>query len=189
MKPLKKALAFALAATLALGACTSVFAATASNTTGKAPAKNTNATATASKSVAKVNTTKGGAATVKTVKNKKNVVVPTTVTVKGVDYNVTTIAAKAFAKAKKATTITINAPAKKAKAITFKKNAFKGTSAKLKTVRIKVSKASQIKAEKNAFKALKKSVVIKVDAKNAKQLKKIRKALEKAGFKGKVKKA
>lgn len=186
MKGLKKALAYALAATLALGSCTSVFAATSPSTAPK-PVTKPNVTATASKSVAKVATNKNGSAAIKTVKNEKSVTIPAKVKVGKVNYNVTTINAKAFAKAKKATKITINKPVKK---ITFKKNAFQGVGSKVKTVTIKITKASQIKAEKGAFKALKKNVVIKVDKKTSKaQLKKIKKALKDAGFKGTVKKA
>ena len=102
----------------------------------------------------------------------------------GKKYTVTTINANAFAKAKKATKITIS---RSSKNLTFKKNAFKGSSKKLKTVVIKITKASQIKAAKGSFKALSKKVVVKVDKNtSAKELKKIMKILKKAGFKGRL---
>lgn len=188
MKSFKKVLAYALAATLALGSCTSVLAA-APKSPVNPPAtryeKLSNATATGkSGSVAKVYTTKGGNAGINTVKNAKSVTVPSTVTVNGKPYNVGVISASAFSKAKKATKITISKPAR---TITFKKNAFKGCGKNLKTVTIKITKKSQLKAQKNAFKALKKSVVIKVGKNtSAKELRKIRRALKNAGFKGKV---
>ena len=129
-------------------------------------------------------TTKGGNAGINTVKNAKTVTVPNKVTVDGKKYNVGVISAGAFSKAKKAIKITINKPVNK---ITFKKNAFKGCGKNLKTVTIKITKRSQLKAQKNAFKALKKSVVIKVGKNtSAKELRKIRRALKNAGFKGKV---
>lgn len=134
--------------------------------------------------VSKVHTTRSGNAGITAVKNTKSVTIPAKVTVDGKKYTVTTINANAFAKAKKATKITIS---RSSKNLTFKKNAFKGSSKKLKTVVIKITKASQIKAAKGSFKALSKKVVVKVDKNtSAKELKKIMKILKKAGFKGRL---
>ena len=60
MKSFKKVLAYALAATLALGSCTTAFAA-ASNDTGNLPVKQKNETVTQKNgNQLKVDTTKGG---------------------------------------------------------------------------------------------------------------------------------
>lgn len=189
MKGFKKVLAYALAATLTLASCSSVFA--TSPVTPNVPVTKDNVTVktdsgVGTKNIAKVNTKKNGTAAVKAVRDKKSVIITAKVKVGKVSYEVTTIGAKAFAGAKKATKITINQPVKK---ITFKKNAFKGVGSKVKKVRIQITKANQFKADSKAFKGLGKDVVIKVDKRTSKaELKKIEKRLKAAGFKGKVKK-
>lgn len=179
MKAFKKALAYALAATLALGSCTSVFAAS-SPEQGVKPG-----TVKEEKKdgvTAKVKVDKDKGVVVKEIKsNKKNVTVPSTIG----GLKPTTIGAKTFADAKKATKITLPASIK-----TIEKNAFKGAE-KLKTLRLNISKANKITVKKGAFKGLNtKKMTIKVNKNtSAKALKKIQKAMQKAGFKGKVVKA
>ena len=82
-----------------------------------------------------------------------------------VTYKVQVIRANAFAKATKATKVSIPASVK-----SIQKNAFKGAK-NLKTVRLNISKANQIKVNKNMSK---------------KALNNLKRALKKAGFKGKV---
>ena len=68
------------------------------------------------------------------------------------------------------------------KKVVFSKNAFKGT--KQKTLTLKVKKASQVQFKKGALKGLK---TIKIKGASKAEKKKIKKALKKAGFKGKIK--
>ena len=141
-------------------------------------------TATVNKSGAKttVKTTENGTAAIKKVKSsKKSVTVSSTVKVDGVEYKVTTIEANAFANCKKATKITLPSTVK-----TIKKKAFTGAK-KVKTIVVKSKKAVTVK--KGAFKGVDtKKVTIKASKMSKKQLKKFKKTLKKAGFKGKVKK-
>ena len=131
---------------------------------------------------ATVKTTENGTAAVKNVKSsKKSVTVSSTVEVEGVEYKVTTIEANAFANCKKATKIALPATVK-----TIKKEAFTGAK-KVKTIVVKSKKAVTVK--KGAFKGVDtKKITIKVSKMSKKQLKKFKKELKKAGFKGKVKK-
>lgn len=183
MKSFKKVLAFALAATLALGSCTTAFAAGSPNV-GKNPVKIPAATVTQKNgNKVKVDTTKGGNAGISSItSNKKSVTVPSTITVNGIKYNVQVIRANAFAKATKATKVSIPASVK-----SIQKNAFKGAK-NLKTVRLNISKANQIKVNKGAFKGLKTGkMTIKVNKNMSKKaLRNLTRALKKAGFNGKV---
>ena len=141
-------------------------------------------TATVNKGGAKttVKTTENGTAAIKKVKSsKKSVTVSSTVKVEGVEYKVTTIEANAFANCKKATKITLPSTVK-----TIKKKAFTGAK-KVKTIVVKSKKAVTVK--KGAFKGINtKKITIKASKMSKKQLKKFKKTLKKAGFKGKVKK-
>ena len=131
---------------------------------------------------ATVKTTDDGTAVVKDVKSsKKSVTVSSTVKVDGVEYKVTTIEANAFANCKKATKIALPATVK-----TIKKEAFTGAK-KVKTIVVKSKKAVTVK--KGAFKGVDtQKITIKASKMSKKQLKKFKKELKKAGFKGKVKK-
>ena len=113
MKSFKKVLAYALAATLALGSCTTAFAA-GSPPTGNQPVKQKNETVTQKNgNQLKVDTTKGGNAGISSIKsNKKSVTVPSTIKVGKVTYKVQVIRANAFAKATKATKVSIPASVK-----------------------------------------------------------------------------
>ena len=141
-------------------------------------------TATVNKSGVKatVKTTENGTAAVKNVKsNKKSVTVSSTVEVEGVEYKVTVIEANAFANCKKATKITLPSTVKK-----IKKKAFTGAK-KVKTIIVKSKKAVTVK--KGAFKGINtEKITIKASKMSKKQLKKFKKILKKAGFKGKIKK-
>lgn len=182
VKAMKKVLVGIMAAALTLGVTANAGAATASpNTSVKAvTASNVKAS-----NGSKVNTNKNGTATVKTIKatSKKSVTLASTVKVNGVSYKVTTVGEKAFANAKKATKITLPATIK-----TISKGAFTGAK-KVKTIVLKGKKSITVK--KGAFKGLNtKKVTIKVNKSiSKKELAKLKKALKKAGFKGKVKKA
>ena len=133
-------------------------------------------------SKATVNTNENGTAAISGVKSsKKSVVVAATVKVDGVKYSVTVIETGAFLKCKKATKIVLPASTK-----LIKKKAFTGAK-KLKTVVFKGKKV--VKVKKGAFNGLAtKKVTIKVNKKMSKSnFKKFKKALKKAGFKGKIK--
>lgn len=182
MKSFKKVLAYALAATLALGSCTTAFAA-GSPPTGNDPVKQEKVVEQKNGNKVKVDTTKGGNAGISSIaSNKKSVTVPATIKVGKVSYKVRVIRAGAFAKATKATKVTIPASVK-----SIQKNAFKGAK-NLKTVRLNISKANQIKVNKGAFKGLKTAkMTIKVNKNMSKKaLNNLKRALKKAGFKGKV---
>lgn len=78
---------------------------------------------------------------------------------------------------------------KKNAKIKIRKNAFKGTKTKSPTIKITAKKASQISVAKGAFKGLNKNAKIKVSGLSDKEFKKLKKALVKAGFKGKITKS
>ncbi len=132
-----------------------------------------------------VNTKKNGTASIQKLAktNKTSITISSKVTVNGVKYTVTTISAKAFANCAKAKKISLPSTVK-----TISKNAFSGAK-KLKTITLQGTKAITVK--KGAFNGLNtKKMTIKVSKKmSAKELKKLKKTLKKAGFKGKVKKA
>lgn len=102
----------------------------------------------------------------------------TRVTVKSQASNVT-FKAKAF-KGSKVKTLKLNN-----KKTTIKKDAFKGTNAK--NVKIYVNKGKLV-AKKGAFKGLssKAKIIVSKKAYSKKAFKKLKKALKKAGFKGKI---
>ena len=180
MKKLMKNVAvLALAAAVAVGSVTGVSAAVKSPTSSLVPV---NAKNVAVSNGNTVDTKANGTAEVGAVVAKKSTAtVPSKVTVKGVTYTVTVIKAKAFAKtAKKAKKIVI--PIKK-----VNKKGFTGTK-KLKTIIVKGTKSFTVK--KGAFKNVNsKKITVKVNKKmSAKEFKKLKKNLKKAGFKGKIKK-
>lgn len=179
-KLVKKILVGAMAATMVLGSVTTAFAA-GSPAAGKEPVKQEEVQATGGSTVT---TSAKGVAKLDEVKatTAATVSVASTVKVNGVSYTVTRIDAKAFANATKATTIklpsTINA---------LGANAFSGASKSLKTIEI-TQGAKQIKVNHNAFKGVDtKKITIKVKKMSKTELKRFKKALKKAGFKGTVK--
>lgn len=182
VKAMKKVLVCAMAAALTLTTAAGASAASASPSTSVKPVAKEDVKAS---NGSKVSTKKNGTATLGEVKktNKKSVSVSSTVKVNGVSYKVTTIDAKAFANAKKATRITLPATI-----TTIKAGAFTGAK-KVKTITLNSKKAVTVK--KGAFKGVNtKKMTIKVSKKmSKKELKKLKKTLKKAGFKGKVKKA
>ncbi len=179
LRAMKKVLACAIAAALTLGTVNVASAATESPVVSVKPEKKEDVKV----SVGKVDTKKDGTAAIATIKNKKTVTISANVTVDGVKYAVTTIKANAFKNATKVTKVTLPKTIK-----VINKNAFAGAK-KLKTITLKGTKSITVK--KGAFKGLKtKKMTIKVSKKmSKKQLTKLKKALKKAGFKGKVKKA
>lgn len=184
MKSFKKVLAYALAATLALGSCTTALAATASVENPKTtPVKQENASAKMNDSISvKVDTTRGGNAAITNVtSNKATIKLTTKIKVGNVKYDVKIVRANAFANATRATKVSIPA------SVTVQKNAFKGAK-KLKTVRLRISKANQIKVKKGAFAGLNTSkMTVRVNKDMSKKaLNNLKKALKNAGFKGKV---
>lgn len=184
IRKFKKGLACALVAALTFAAAAPVAVDAAdSPTTAPAPKKEQNVVADKSTTgiTPTVNTGKSGVATLTSVKktSKKTVTVASTVKVNGVSYKVTTIDAKAFANCTKATKVSLPSTVK-----TIKKNAFTGAK-KLKTI---VLKNNTVKVKNGAFKGLKTSkMTIKVKKMSSKKFKAFKKALKKAGFKGKVK--
>lgn len=180
-KLMKKALVGILAATMMLGSVCTAYAATGSATVAPAPTKQESVKAD---NGTKVNTSSDGKATVTAVKKttKKSVSVASKVTVDGVKYTVTTIGAKTFANAKKATKVTLPATIESigAKAFTGAKS--------VKTIVIKSKNALDV--DPTAFKGVDtKKMTIKVTNMSKKQLKAFKANLKKAGFKGKVKTA
>jgi hypothetical protein len=186
-KAVKKALVLALAAALALGGTqTSVAAATSSPTTTVTTVKQNDVVASKSSTgiTATVDTKKDGTAKLETIKKttKKTVTINSTVKVDGVKYTVTTIGDNAFKNATKATTIVVPKTITKVNA-----KAFSSLSKTVKTIQFNTTKAPTV--SKTAFKGTStKKMTIKVSSKmSAKELKKFKKALKAAGFKGTVK--
>lgn len=156
-KFVKKLLVGILAGTMLLGSVATSYAATSPSTSTE-PVKQTESVKTAGVT-ATVATKADGTATVKAVKTtKKTVTVAKTVKVNGVSYTVTTIGAKAFAKAANLKTIKVNNANVK-----VSKNALKGVKAKSLTIKLpaKATKAQKA-ALKKAFKAAAKNAGIKV---------------------------
>ena len=136
-KALKKVLVCALAAALTVSTADMAQAVTPSTSTGLQTVQQNDATADKTNGiVAVVDTKEDGSATFSGVETttKKSVTVSSKVTVNGVSYTVTTIGAKAFANAKKATKVTLPATVK-----TISKNAFTGAK-KLKTITLNSTK-------------------------------------------------
>lgn len=179
MKAMKRVLATALTAAVVLGSANVASAAeTQSPTTAPAATAQTKSVKVSGNTV-KVKTTAKGTATVSAIKStKKAVTVASTIKVNGVSYKVTVIGANAFKKCKKVKTVTIPATV-----VTISKNAFAGCK-KLTKITLKGKKVT---VKKGAFKGVNtKKVTIKASKMNAKQFKVFKKALKKAGFKGKV---
>ena len=210
MKAMKKMLAAALAAAIAVTCVVPAYAngEVQSDTQGQEqPSINievqADKTSTGLNPV--VSTSKDGTAKLDEVKktNKTSVKVSSTVTVDGVKYTVTTITANAFAKCAKMKDVTIPSSVTKvakgalkgAKKLTkmtlkgkpvVKKGALKGA-AKLKTITL----TGKADFEKGAFKGLDtEKMTIKISKNmSAKKFKAYKKELKAAGFKGKIKKA
>jgi hypothetical protein len=186
-RAVQKALALALAGVLAFGSAKVPVAASSSPTlTTREPVAQKEVTATPMSSglTPTVNTGKSGVATfVDTGETKKKTVtVNSTVKVDGVSYAVTTIAANAFENATKAETVVIPKTVTKINA-----KAFSNVAKTLTTIQFNTTKAPTV--SKTAFKGTStKKMTITVSKKmSAKELKKFKKALTAAGFKGKVK--
>ncbi len=177
MKAMKKALACALVAAVALCA---VNVPAKAATTSPVTVKKAPISTTATVKGVKVKTSTKGTARVTYVKSsKKTVSIGRTITVKGVKYTVVEVSANAFKKCTKATKITLPATIK-----VVNKNAFKGAK-KVKTITFSGKKSITIK--KGAFSGLNtKKMKIKASKMSKKELAKFKKALKKAGFKGKV---
>lgn len=93
--------------------------------------------------------------------------IPDTVTINGVDYNVTSIKAGTFKNCKKLKKVTIGKNVK-----SIDKQAFAGCK-KLKNIVIKSNQLTKKTLNKNAFKGLKKGTTIKVPKKKYKEYKKL----------------
>ena len=192
----KRVLSLALATALVLGSAVTTFAATSPTNAPEKPAA-AEETGNHNKNGV-IATVSGGKATVTKVTAEGTSAASKSVALK--DYQGTPIAAIAkSAFAPEITKVTINSKATvtvKAKAfnkskvkqltvkskVTIKKNAFKGTKAK--TLTLKVKKAKLLKLKKGAFNGVK---TIKIKGASKAQKAKIKKALKKAGFKGKIK--
>lgn len=96
-----------------------------------------------------------------------SVEIPDTVTIDGVDYDVTTIKVGTFKDCKKLKKVTIGKNVK-----SIDKQAFAGCK-KLKNIVIKSTKLTKKTIKKNAFKGLKKGTTIKVPKKKYKEYKKL----------------
>ena len=178
-KLLKEVAVLAMAAVVAVSSVSGVQAAVASPTVSVVPVDKKNVTTTEGNNV---DTKADGTAEINDVTVNKNIAtVPGTVTVDRVTYTVTVIKAKAFAKkAKKAKKIVIPATIKR-----VNKMGFTGAK-KVKKIIVKGTKSFTVK--KGAFKGLNSAkITVKVNKKmKAKEFKKLKKNLKKAGFKGKV---
>ena len=184
IRRMKKLMAGMLAAAM-VAACVLPVSADSPVTPGPGPSTEVNAGGTTAGGQAVVVDTKtdGTAALGQVEKTSgKKVTISPKVEVDGVKYTVTTVDAKAFAQCKKAKTIDLPATITK-----IKKNAFQGAKS-LKTIELKGKKAVNLKVANGAFADLNtKKMTVKVNKNlTKKQVKKIRKMLRKAGFKGKV---
>ncbi|MDO4523618.1 MAG: hypothetical protein Q4B57_10835 [Eubacteriales bacterium] len=180
----KKLAAFALAAVVALSSVAAVGAAEPAKSPAKAPVAeqqtgvevsgvtvNTAADGTAAVTAARV--------TEKSDEAPAKAVVPTSVTVKGVTYDVTTVKTGAFKNAGAVTKIVLGE-----KVVKVEKKGFTGAK-KVKVIKVKGKKALEI--NKKAFKGVDtKKITVKAVNMSNKQFKKTVKALRKAGFKGKI---
>ena len=185
MRIMKKMLAGLLAAAVAVSCVVPAYASETSpdDSTTKTPVAQETTVEQKGMTASVATDAKGNAAMTEVKSSKKTVAVSAKVTVDGVKYNVTTIGANAFKDCKKATKIELPKTVE-----TIGAKAFTGAK-KLKTLTLKSTKAPTI--NKKAFKSLDtKKMVIKYNKKmSAKQVKKLKKQLKKAGFKGKLKKA
>lgn len=182
-KEMKKLLAGVLALSLTFGAAQAANAAgSPASANETVESENVKVDSETKGAASKVDTSEDGTAALAAVKktDASSVTVKSTVTVDGVEYKVTTVSAKAFANAANAKNITLPSTITK-----IEKNAFKGAE-KLKTLVLPVKKSITVK--NGAFTGTDTSkMTIKVSKKmSAAQLKKFKKVLKKAGYKGKV---
>lgn len=182
---MKKVIVGVVAASLLMTSVAFAADTPSATTVEKAPVDNKKPVTVEDSNGAKVSVTtkKNGTAAVTAAGKKKatSVKVAAKVNVDGVEYTVTTVGANAFkASAKTVKTVTLPATVTK-----ISKNAFKNCK-KLTKITLKVTKS--IKVEKGAFKGAKtKNMKIVVSKKmSAKQLKKFKNALKKAGYNGTV---
>jgi hypothetical protein len=162
----------------------------ATETTTRQPSAQNNATASASTSskekvVKTGNLHESGNVTVTSVyKLKKTTVyrIPTKVTFNGISFKVTNIGRKLFANGTNATRVVIPKTVKR-----INKQGFTGLAKTVKTITFNTTKAPQV--AKNAFEGVstKKITITVPKAMSSKELKKFKKALKAAGFKGTVK--
>lgn len=208
MKAMKKMLAAALAAAVAVTCVLPAYAADPSDTGSKKPVTSVEQTAKPTDTGLKpvVSTSSDGTAKIdeiKGAKKKTSVTAPKKVTVNGVKYTVTEIAADAFAKCGKMKDLTIPSTIK-----TIAKGALNGTS-KLTKLTLKgkpevkkgalkgaenlkkITLTNTVTFKKGAFKGLDtKKMTVKISRNmSAKKFKAYKKELRAAGFKGKIKKA
>lgn len=174
----KKLIALMLTIVLCFGLSVNAFAVTGSQTDGPT----STVTTTTGGNTVSVNSSKK--ATVTKAKNKKNVTLPYSVTIKGVKYPITVIGKKAIGS--KTVSITLSSRVKE-----IKKEAFSNAT-KIKTIRLKQvagSKASSYKIAKGAFKGIstKKATLIIGKHMTLKEYKKLAKKFRAAGFKGTIK--
>lgn len=187
-KMIKKVLVGVMAATMMLGSVSTAFAAVGSATVSVEPEKQSGVKAekTSTGITPTVNTRADGTATVTEVKktSKKSVTISKTVTVDGVDYKVTKVAAGAFDNCTKVKTITLPSTI-----TTIGSEAFTGVSSTLKT--IKINSTKKVTVSKNAFKDVdtKKMTITVTKNMSSKDYKALKKALKAAGFEGTIKRA
>ena len=142
----------------------------------------TNAKPVAANEGSKVTTTKSGNATLveHAKKSSKSLYVSSKLSVDDVEYKVTAIAAKAFVKATKATTVTLPSTITQIKANAFEKS-------KITKVKLNINKGAKFSVAKKAFKNSKvKNVEVFVTSRVTKKQKtEIKSALVKAGIEAK----
>lgn len=181
VKAIKKVIVCAMVAALTVGSAASAKVSSPTKSPVK-PVTKENVKAT---NGSKVDVKKNGTADLNSIPktNKKSVTVASTVKVNGVTYKVTTVSAKAFKNAAKATKITLP------KTITkIEKNAFSGAK---KLTKLTIDTKKSITVQKGAFNGVntKKMTITVNKSMSKKELAKFTKALKKAGYKGKVVKA
>jgi len=174
---LKKLSAILMALTFVIGVAQPTVAAVKSPTKVMKPVAKKNVKHNSST----YDTTKSGTAHLKKYKktSKKSLTVPTTMKYNGITYKVNCIHAKAFSKCKKLKTVTIKSNIKR-----IKKHAFR--SSKVSTVKF-AGKSFPSKIESGAFKKSKVKTIKVTKKMSKKNYKKLKKALRKAGFKGRIK--
>lgn len=182
VKGMKKAMVAALAAVLTIGSFSTAYAAKSPTGSVEAEKKDDVKADKVNGIVPTVDTKKDGTATLGSIKKttKKSVSVPSKVEVNGVEYKVTKISAGAFDNCTKMTNVTIPSTV-----TTIGANAFSGADS-LKKISLSGTKA--VSVSKNAFKGTDtKKMTIEVSPKmSSKELKKLKKELKAAGYKGKV---
>lgn len=180
VKAIKKVIVCAMVAALTVGSAASAKVNSPASSVKPVTKENVKAT-----NGSKVDVKKNGTAELNSIPktNKKSVTVASTVKVNGVTYKVTTVSAKAFKNAAKATKITLP------KTITkIEKNAFSGAK---KLTKLTINTKKSITVQKGAFNGVntKKMTITVNKSMSKKELAKFKKTLKKAGYKGKVVKA